>query len=302
MKTTLLSFLLMISSFVIAQQTDVLQPNGAMGKDAWIWSFPNGANVNFGEANAQNGGLHNVIRAETWQWQQGRFDTIRGLIHFDLSHINSASQIVSASLNLYYFRNPNFTQQVGENAAVIESINQNWNETQVTWNNQPTTDTNKRVFLAKSTSLTQNYLNIDVTELVRQQLQNNLQGWMIKMQTETGFNGLTFASSDNTDETLRPKLSITYMPANSVRSFVSQQAVKIFPNPASSSITIQHLASYTINKIELKDIAGKTVLAENNINQNTTNSYTLTTTDLAKGVYFVSINGGEITRKVVVSN
>lgn len=302
MKITLLFLSLTISSILFAQQTDVLQPNGAKGKDAWIWSFPNGANVNFGEANAQNSGLHNVMRAETWQWQQGRFDTIRGLIYFDLSHINSASQIISAELNLYYFRNPNFTQQVGENAAFIESIDKTWNEAQVTWNNQPTTDTNKKVLLAKSTSTTQNYLNIDVTELVKQQLQNNYYGWMIKMQKETGFNGLTFASSDHVDETLRPKLSVTYMPANSTKSLATQQKINIYPNPATSSIKVESLGANTIYKIALKDITGKTVLVKDELPTSTINQYILPVKNLANGIYFININDGEVVQKVVVSN
>lgn len=299
MKLTLLQLLLFCSTALFAQQTDTLQPNQNTGKDAWVWSFFTERNQNFGEANGSNSGLNNVLRAETWKWDPSNFDTIRGLIYFDLSYLPQNAQIVSAHLDLFFFRNTNFTPQTGENAALLENITEPWVENTVTWNNQPATDSTLRVLLPKSTSSTQDYLNIDVTNLAKAQLQNNLHGWMLKLQTETGFNGLTFASSENTNASLRPRLRITYTGTNSTPS-KEKEKVSIYPNPAHQVLMIKQTDGFIINSIALTDMAGKNVFAQAYTAMQ--NEYVIDTKGLSAGVYILSLNNGEVTQKINIEN
>ena len=85
-----------------AQTTVLFYPSNNNVKDAWIWSYDPAENVNFGEANANNNGLNNVIRSECWKWGTPH-DTIRGLLDFDLSSIPDSANIVDAKLSLFYF-------------------------------------------------------------------------------------------------------------------------------------------------------------------------------------------------------
>lgn len=300
MKTTLLLLLLFCSSIVFAQHTDTLQPDENTGKDAWVWSFFTERNKNFGEANGSNSGLNNVLRAETWKWDPSNFDTIRGLIYFDLSYLPQDAQIVSAHLDLFFFRNTNFTPQTGENAALLENITEAWVEKSVTWNNQPATDSTLRVFLPKSTSTTQDYMNIDVTELAKAQQKNNLHGWMMRLQTETGFNGLTFASSENTNASLRPRLRITYTSTNSINDVLEKQRVNVYPNPTHEILIIEKAKGYTINSITLKDITGKIVFTQTYAD--TQNEYVIDTKNLSSGTYILGINNGEVVQKINIEN
>lgn len=300
MKTTLLLSLLFCSSTIFAQQTDTLQPNENTGKDAWVWSFFTERNQNFGEANGSNSGLNNVLRAETWKWDPSNFDTIRGLIYFDLSYLPQDAQIVSAHLDLFFFRNTNFTPQTGENAALLENITEAWVENSVTWNNQPATDSTLRVFLPKSTSTTQDYMNIDVTNLTKAQLQNNFYGWMLKLQTETGFNGLTFASSENTNASLRPRLRITYTSTNSINDVIEKQRVNVYPNPTKEVLIVEQAKGYTINSITLKEMTGKTVFTQTY--NDAQSQYAITIKNLSPGTYMLSINNGELVQKINIEN
>lgn len=300
MKTTLLLSLLFCSSIIFAQQTDTLQLNENTGKDAWVWSFFTERNQNFGEANGSNSGLNNVLRAETWKWDPSNFDTIRGLIYFDLSYLPQDAQIVSAHLDLFFFRNTNFTPQTGENAALLENITEAWVENSVTWNNQPATDSTLRVFLPKSTSTTQDYMNINVTDLTKAQLKNNFYGWMLKLQTETGFNGLTFASSENANASLRPRLRITYTSTNSINDVTKKQRVNVYPNPTKEALIVEQSKGYTINSITLKDMTGKTVFTQTY--NDAQNQHIITIRNLSSGTYILNINNGEVVQKINIEN
>lgn len=76
-------------------------------------------------------------------------------------------------------------------------------------------------------------------------------------------------------------------------------AFKLFPNPATSSITVE--LPYTGNgKYYLTDISGK-IFKQNNI-ENNTNNFTINVNDVANGTYLLSLemNGNVSTSKVVI--
>lgn len=97
----------------------------------------------------------------------------------------------------------------------------------------------------------------------------------------------------------------TFISVNEI--IAKEYSIKVFPNPASSEVTIQYNPKGNSNvKIELYDIFGKsisTVLTqkEQGIDQH---SYSIALGNLAYGLYFIkiNINGAESTIKLSVTN
>lgn len=279
---------------VSAQSVLTLQPGAESGKDAWIWSFENARDVNFGVRTDVNGGLNNVIRAEVWEWTD-RADTIRALLAFDLSEIPAGASITNARLSLSFFANPQFTPQTGDNNLAIRRITSEWDEALVTWNNQPTTTEEKQVVLPPSNSTSQDYPDIDVTELVRAMVENPGKnfGFMLAMQKEVVFKGLTFASSDHTNPALHPKLEITYETVSDVqvKNEGSHSSLRLHVEESGDQLRINGpLTDMTQLEVSLSDISGNQILHGTYALQNGVLPVHLA--DLADGLYFVQLSGG----------
>ncbi len=205
-KFLLFSFVHFIALSAYTQTTIILQPNDQDGKDASV-------TLNAGNNNYDT---YQSIVAYTWT-NGGNLGKMRGLIEFDLSILPNNAAVIDASLSLYY--NPtddlqSFEFHSGQNDAYIQRITEPWTENLVTWNNQPNSTSVNQIELDASTSNTQNYLDIDVTVLINDMLTapegNN--GMILKMQNEISpYRSLLFASSDNADSTIRPKLELTYI-------------------------------------------------------------------------------------------
>jgi hypothetical protein len=190
--------------------TVTLQPGAECGKDALIGSnVPTGTNI-------QNYGNNPEFNALAWT-AGGSPSNHRALIEYDLSFIPAGSLVQSAYLTLYFNPtsiNPGHSITSGPNNSVINKITDAWSETGVTWVNQPSTTTLHQALLPASTSATQNYNNIDVTDLVQDFVNDPLMnyGMMLQLATESSYRSLVFASSDNQDSTIHPKLEVTYAP------------------------------------------------------------------------------------------
>jgi len=100
----------------------------------------------------------------------------------------------------------------GANTALLQRITEGWEEDDVTWNNQPQAHTVNQVTLAKSTSPTQDYLDIEVTNIVQDMVDNpsSNYGFLFRLETEEYYRRMCFAASNHTDPALRPTLVITY--------------------------------------------------------------------------------------------
>ena len=187
----------------------ILQPNYEYGKDALI----------FTERPDWNGGYYRGLSITAWTWYSLGYDDgiMRGLLEFNLNSLPKGAVIKKAELSL--FHNPsvgensgNHSTRNGSNAVKIEEILEPWLEHKVTWNNQPKTNPNSFVQLSASTSNDQDYRNIDITKFVKKWHQqpelNN--GMMLKLNSENYYRCLLFASSDEDNTQLHPKLVITY--------------------------------------------------------------------------------------------
>lgn len=251
-KTLTLISGLLLGGLTYSQTTVTLTTSDTDIKDAWVWSYDPFENINFGEENPSNSGLNNVIRSESWIWGTTA-DTIRGLLSFDLSGIPTGAGIIDAKLDLFFFSNPGFTEQVGTNNLLIQRIDETWVEDEVTWINQPTTTSMSETTLPASTSTTQDYLDVDVTDLVQDMVNNpsTSDGFMLKMVTEEPFRGLTFASTEHPNVELHPVLEITYSDAVSVPdNDIANSTIQIYPIPSGDliymDIELDHLTQVNV--------------------------------------------------------
>ncbi len=307
MKTKLIfAAIILISLKVQAQTTVLFAPLNNNVKDAWIWSYDLAENINFGEENASNNGLNNVIRSECWVWGTPN-DTIRGLIDFDFSSIPTVTTIIEAKLSLFYFANSGFTQQTGQNDLLIQRINQNWSETGVVWTNQPSVSTANQITVSASTSSTQDYIDIDVTNMVQDMIDNpaTSEGFMLKMLNEVPYKGLTFASSEHPDSLLHPTLEITYGTSVSVLSNnKAGHQVLIYPNPVKKEVFISlETGTTSLIKVQVFNVIGeKQIIGFNKNVLPGKHNLPLDISILNKGTYFVEIRSNEIliTKTIIV--
>lgn len=199
--------LLLLSVCSVISQTTI---NLTASKDAAI-GYHDGANTannNYGYA-AQNAAYTIPSVA-----QSGGLNINRALIDFNLTTIPANATIISAYLNLHALgASGSLPGHSGtNNSAYLERVTQNWSENTITWNNQPTSTAVNHVTLNQSTSATQNYLNISVTNLVQDMVNNSSTsfGFKLKLITEAVTNSLLFASKDNSNTSLAPTLVVTY--------------------------------------------------------------------------------------------
>lgn len=149
----------------------------------------------------------------------------RAFIKFTaVSNIPQTATILSAKLSLYgvssstslptgnsYYPGSPYNSS-GTNECWIKQVSGSWSESLITWNNQPAvTETNKVAIPASTSQYGYDALDIDVTNMVKDMVNNATNnGFCIMLQNEVYYRSVTFASSDNTDAAKRPKLVITY--------------------------------------------------------------------------------------------
>jgi len=233
------SYLLLATVFYLqlcfGQTTIVLQPDSASGKDALLHGLSSEVDKNFGK---------NPQFAATAGTFNGEFGATRSIISFNLSQIPANAVINAAKLSLYAWdTNSGLLQHSGSNAGWLERVTSAWNEFTVTWNSQPTTTTVNRVELPISTSGTQDYLAINVTQLVSDMIANplNSYGFMLKLQTEESYRRLNFCSSDHPIQTLHPKLEIQYTAP------LNDSILILQPDSASGKDALLHGLSSEVN-------------------------------------------------------
>jgi hypothetical protein len=207
---TLIIFVCWISSS--AQQAKfVSQPDSICGKDALVWNAPghNNGNTNYGG--------DDFMGAHAWT-NQGVPDTSRSLLQFDLSSIPQGSIVTYAYLSL--FNNPTtpfaggqHSTFSGPNDLYIQRITSQWSEMSVNWFSQPSATTVNQATVPASTSPHEDFLNIDVTMLVQDMVDNPLNsfGFMIRLQNEAYYRSMVFATSDYNVSAKRPMLFVHYI-------------------------------------------------------------------------------------------
>ncbi|HCS19772.1 MAG TPA: hypothetical protein DIW47_04270 [Bacteroidetes bacterium] len=178
------------------------------------------------------------IGCGTWTYGNAGTGKNRCFLNFDWSRIPGNAIIISAELDLYSKDTGWIIHggHMGENESFIKRVVDNWDAATVTWNNQPGAANTAAVTLAKSTTSDQDYLNIDVTGLVKaMQATNSWYGFVFISKNENDNGVLSFVSSNSSDSTKRPRLRITYSVPTSIESMKSTSPkVTIYPNPSSN--------------------------------------------------------------------
>jgi hypothetical protein len=191
---------------------------------------------------------------------QGGVNMNRGLIEFDLTGLPLGATIISASISLYA------TGPIGTlnghvsntNQAYLQRVTTSWNENTVTWNNQPSSTALNQVILPSSTSSNQDYINVNVTDLVLDMASNSNYGFLLKQTNETTHRGLLFCSSDHSNPSKRPTLKICYsIPVSPVDSVLSIAPIEDFEIPTVTEIDVklQEMMSYK-GRIEIASGSG----------------------------------------------
>ncbi len=192
-----------VNMAILPTKTLTLQPGSGSGKDAFIVSYY--PNNNFGSVND--------LDAFAWTINAVNANA-RSLIQFNLSTINPGSDVLSAFLNLYSDSTGsyNLTGHSGDNKGYLRRITAAWNESTVTWSNQPGNTTSGQVDLPVSSSAHQDYLNINVRDLIQLMVDTPSKnyGFLLRLNTEVKFRSLLFSSSDHANSSRRPKLIVRY--------------------------------------------------------------------------------------------
>ena len=229
------SNIISVTVFNAPLTTLTLQPNATDGTDAMIFNYGSAAQSN------TNFGTYTDMVAIAWTFS-GIPGTLRSLIRFDLNQIPVNSTVQQATLTL--FNNPtsgnmggSHSNLSGSNASWLQKVTSPWSESTVTWNTQPTTTTLNQVALPQSTSAHQNYA-LNVTTLVQDMVNDPATnyGFMLRLQTESYYRGLVFASSDCADSTKWPKLEITFLPVNSLIASITAAGPTTFCAPGSVTL------------------------------------------------------------------
>jgi hypothetical protein len=212
----------------------------------------------------------------------------RSYFKYDLSSIPSNAVVSNAYLSLY--ANPSPVQPAhstlsGSNSSLIQKVTDPWNENIITWTNKPNTTAVDEVQLSPSVTPNTNYLNIDVTTPIAQMVNNpsTNNGFMLRLQTESQYRSLNFASISCADSTKKPKLVICYSLSASIQEMtVRKPVLSVFPNPSSGAISVSFDHEVTYCSIELLNLIGEVVFSEK-----FTGSKMLINVTLPQGIYIL---------------
>ena len=158
------------------------------------------------------------INVGTWTYvaQGGGTGVSRTYLKFiGLDGMPDSATILSAKLSLYGISVGTAAPQGNsisiDNSAWIQRLTTDWNPDSVTWNTKPTSVTLNEATIPASTTVWNNdALNIDVTALVDDLLNNNNYGFALQGKIEQTYRSMSFASCKVADPGKRPKLVVVY--------------------------------------------------------------------------------------------
>jgi hypothetical protein len=276
-----------------AQSTMTLQPYGNMGDDVLLWDLTPDSNiVNFAE-----------FRMVAWTWNSVP-GLERTMLDFNLGLLPANSIIIHADLSLYGNVGSSGSHSTlnGSNGCKIQRITSLWNPATVTWNTQPTSDTINEVLIPPSTGPYDDYLNIDVTSLI-QDLYNNpgvFQGLMFKLSTEVHYRAMIFKTTDQTDTTRFPTLTINYSTVG-INEIQSPNALLVFPSPSAGKFSVSLEKTITNGYVEIVNTLGESVFTEKIVNEL---KKEISVKNISNGIYFVKVFDGEkyYCKKIIIEH
>ncbi|QEC65948.1 DNRLRE domain-containing protein [Panacibacter ginsenosidivorans] len=194
----------------------ILKPNAKDGQDTYV-TFWNG------DASWANSTGDWAQELSMDSWTNGGLQMgVRSYLRFDkIALIPADAQIISAKLFLYAkgssISNPNGNSGYSgspyntDNACKIERVTGGtWDEATLTWNTQPAVTTADAAIIPASNSQWAYNTKVDVTNMVKAMAADPSKnyGFRISLVNENIYRSMIFASSENTNPKLRPKLVI----------------------------------------------------------------------------------------------
>lgn len=191
-----------INVLEVKQLTLNLHPDGEEGKDALFGSIV--PNTNYGD----------IEDIHLYAWTNSGTPTAnRVVMDFNLTTIPEGATIDRAYLSLYFNNTSAYRDQhEGDTDFIIRRITSAWDESFVTWSTQPTSSDVRQVFVDGAILPDQSFPDIDVTALIQDYVDDRLNsfGMLLRFQYEEPYRILMIASSDHPNETIRPRLEVSY--------------------------------------------------------------------------------------------
>lgn len=271
-----------------------IQPDGELGHDAYINSIEPASREN-----------QTSLVSTVWEFDQG-WGTGRSFIEFDLSQIDPEMTITLAELSLFHDPNSSIEGHFNNgssNELMISRITESWNEDNIDWNNQPIISEENQILVPSSNIDDQDYLDIDVTELVSDMFNypNESFGFMFKLDDETIGNynrNVVFASSDNESPELRPRLVIYTYDYTGMDDFPSlENNVLVYPNPGAGDFKIQVFKNMNSLQYAVFDAFGNNIVT----GKTKDSEFYINLLSQPSGVYFLSIviKNSVVTKKLI---
>lgn len=285
MKKIIFLFLSPLSLYSLAQSDSCF--TAKIGGDTFVMERPGYENNNYGN--------YKDLLANAWTYS-GSSTITRSLMNFDYE-IPSDAIIDSAKLSLYYHISPHGNgDHSGANAAYIQRITSAWAENTVSWNSQPSSSSINQVYLNQSTSGTQNYLDINVTDIV-QDIQNagDNYGFMLRLETEAIYSRLVFASKEEPNENLHPKLEVCYSRNVGNIELTVDEDFSVYPNPSNGTFSLE---GSNLKNLVVYDANGKILLR-----QKISNYKTEVNLQRLEGVYNMlveDLSGNWHTKRIII--
>lgn len=215
-------------------------------KDADVW-YINSQTTSWGATNDSNYGSNDRLEPQEWTWS-GSWGIIRSFIDFghNSSTLSSSTTVNSAIISLSnpFESNTNFSHLYygsWDNEGIIYLVNENWGETNITWNNQPLISTANSIVMPAVPNIEGQHsyedITIDISSLLINSgmLINSPYGICLRMQNGENitnhYRRQTFASKEYADQNYWPRLDISYT----------------FPEP---NVTYDESGIFTVSNIE----------------------------------------------------
>jgi hypothetical protein len=175
-----------------------------------------------------------------------------------------------------------------------------WVEEEVTWDNQPEHTSQNQVLLQASESEIQDYLDIDVTTLIQDMLDDpdNSHGLLFKLVVEEYYRSMLFASTDHEDPAKHPSLEVCYSFPSSTKDG-HRKGIELYPNPACTSFVLDlGKEMKEVKSIEVLDEMGRSLLKFRIYH----NLQSFDVGGLTQGIYFVRIHFEDfaVNKKLVI--
>lgn len=195
---------------------------------------------------------------------------VRGLLYIDLSAIPIGSFVNWARLTLFG------NVMSGFNSSKLRRVTSHWAVDTVNWNTQPSTTKRGQVSLPNSTSRSEDYKNINVTNLVQAMVDSPATSFGFELSLDTeystkidqGFNFIQFKGPQNGKTHLAPKLVVEFTTPGfqkqettlSIDLSGASTEMSIYPNPCHGIFNC-NIKSVSTDNMTLRviDMLGRTV-------------------------------------------